>query len=125
MVDGEAVLYLDRGGSSLQILPAAADPDTAASALRGLGSLVADGRLRELTITRVDGQPVGESPLRETLLATGFVPAYRGLVLRATERAARDGRFDPSSRPTSGRGGAESGRGRREPLVAGGRWRGA
>src|SRR5439155_160813 len=104
LVDGLAALYLDRGGSSLQILPAAADPDVAAAALQGLGSLVADGRLRELTVTRVDGRPVGESPLRETLLATGFVPAYRGLVLRTRRAMAAARRARPAHPGSAGRG---------------------
>ena len=44
--------------------------------------LVADGRLRELVVRKVDGVPVGDSPWRERLLAAGFAPGYRGLALR-------------------------------------------
>ena len=82
LVDGEAVLYLDRGGSSVQTLPAAADPEALALALRSMGDLVADGRVRELVIGKVDGEPVGGSPHREALAAAGFVPGYRGYLLR-------------------------------------------
>ena len=86
LVDGLAALYLDRGGSSLQTLPAFDDPAVAAAALGGLRSLLADGRLRELVISRVDGEPVGRSPWYETLRHEGFMQGYRGLVLRR-ERA--------------------------------------
>jgi ATP-dependent helicase Lhr and Lhr-like helicase len=86
LVDGLAALYLDRGGSSLQTLPAFDDPAVAAAALGGLRSLLADGRLRELVISRVDGEPVGRSSWYETLRQEGFMQGYRGLVLRR-ERA--------------------------------------
>jgi ATP-dependent Lhr-like helicase len=86
LVDGLAALYLDRGGSSLQTLAAFDDPAVAAAAIGGLGSLLANGRLRELVISRVDGEPVGRSPWYETFRHEGFVQGYRGLVLRK-ERA--------------------------------------
>ena len=81
-VDGVAALYLERGGSTLQTLAPADDPATAEVALPALGSLVADGRLRELVIRKVDGLPIGESPWRDRLVAAGFSPGYRGLTLR-------------------------------------------
>src|SRR5439155_2358068 len=55
LVDGVAVLYVDRGGGSIQVLPAADDPDMGETAARALGGLVGDGRTRELLITKVDG----------------------------------------------------------------------
>jgi ATP-dependent Lhr-like helicase len=86
LVDGVASLYLDRGGRSLQTLPAFDDPAIATASIAGLrGVLAAEGRDRhdrELVIVRVDGLPVGDSPHRPTLLGAGFVPGYRGLVLR-------------------------------------------
>jgi ATP-dependent Lhr-like helicase len=81
-VDGEPVLYLERGGATLQTLPASDDPTQAADAVRALGTLVADGRFRELVITKVDGLPVAESPFRPALVEGGFVAGYRGLALR-------------------------------------------
>ena len=84
IVDGTAALYLERGGSTLQTLAPADDPGVAATAIRALGALVADGRLRELVIRKVDGQPIAESPWREALLSAGFTPGYRGLTLRGT-----------------------------------------
>jgi ATP-dependent Lhr-like helicase len=88
LVDGVAALYLDRGGRSLQALPAFDDPAVAGAAIGALrASLGAaregrDGRDRELVITRVDGEPVADSARRATLLEAGFTLGYRGLVLR-------------------------------------------
>jgi hypothetical protein len=76
------------------MLAPAEDVDVAVPALAALRSLVDDGRFRELVVVRVDGEAVGESRFRETLIAAGFVPAYRGLVLRRAidrARAARVG----------------------------------
>jgi hypothetical protein len=84
LVDGVAALYVDRGGGSIQVLPAADDPEVGETAARALGGLVGDGRTRELVITKVDGGPVAESPFRDRLIAAGFVPGYRGLMLRPT-----------------------------------------
>jgi hypothetical protein len=82
LVDGVAALYLERGGATLQTLPAIDDPDVAASALRGLTALVTGGRLRELVVRKVDGVAIGDSPWRGALLDGGFVAGYRGLTLR-------------------------------------------
>jgi ATP-dependent Lhr-like helicase len=81
LVEGEAVFYLERGGRSLQSFQAADDPATAGLALGAFGALLADRRMRELVITKVDGAPIGDSPWRERLLEAGFQPGYRGLVL--------------------------------------------
>ena len=83
LVDGVAVLYLERGGRGLQTLPAFDDEAAAVAALSALGVLVAGGRLRELVISRVDGLPIADSPWRALLLDAGFVLGYRGLRLRA------------------------------------------
>ena len=83
LVDGIAALYPERGGSSLQTLPAADDPNIVLTALRGLTTIVAGGRLRELVIRKVDGVTIGESPWRDRLLEVGFTAGYRGLTLRA------------------------------------------
>ena len=83
LVDGIAALYLERGGSTLQMLPAADDPAVAVTAARALRALVLDGRSRELVIRKVDGEEVGASRFRSQLLDAGFVAGYRGLALRA------------------------------------------
>ena len=82
LVDGVAALYLERGGSTLQTLAPADDPDVAASAVRALAALVTSGRSRELVIRKIDGLPVAESPFRDQLLAGGFSAGYRGLTIR-------------------------------------------
>ena len=85
LVDGAPVLYLERGGSGLVTFPAAADLDRLGVALAALRVLVLDGRVRELVIGRVDGEPVGPAgPWRDRLLAAGFVSGYRGMALRPT-----------------------------------------
>ena len=89
MVDGAAVLYLDRGGTSLQVLPAGDDPEALAAAMRSLADLVADGRVRELVIGKVDGEPVAASRFGGALLAAGLVTGYRGYALRSTAPAER------------------------------------
>jgi ATP-dependent Lhr-like helicase len=95
LVDGSAVLYVERGGRGLVTLPAFDDPATAGAGLATLAALVSDGRTRELVVARVDGLPVAGSPHRAALLDAGFVPAYRGLALRrppgSNVMARRDG----------------------------------
>jgi ATP-dependent Lhr-like helicase len=86
LVDGDAVLYLERGGHSLQTLPATDDGEVAGAAVAALRDLVESGRVRELVIGRVDGQPVAASGFRPVLEAGGFVAGYRGLALRPVGR---------------------------------------
>jgi ATP-dependent Lhr-like helicase len=83
LAGGQPVLYLERGGKSLQTLPAAADPALVQAALVGLRELIADGRFRSLQLERVDGEPIGQSALRDLFAEAGFRPAYRGWALRA------------------------------------------
>ena len=83
LVDGAPVLYLERGGSSLVTFPAAADAERLGRALAALRVLVVDGRVRELVVSRVDGDPVGPTGAwRDRLVAAGFVAGYRGMALR-------------------------------------------
>lgn len=87
IVDGEAALYLERGGRSLLRLPAADAAETAERAVAALPTLVASGGpLRELRLERVDRGPVGESALADALRDAGFRPSYRGWLLRRLER---------------------------------------
>ena len=105
MVDGAAVLYVDRGGGSIQLFPAADDPEVvppdsgAAGARRGRtgpGAGAGEDRRRA-------GRGVAH---KQGLLDAGFVPGYRGLVLRspALDRRAANGPFppDPSTRRSGG-----------------------
>jgi ATP-dependent Lhr-like helicase len=83
MVDGRAVLYLERGGRGILTLPASQDTELLERGIAALRSLViADGPYRELRIERVDRGPVGESAIAERLSAIGFRPSYRGYLLR-------------------------------------------
>ena len=98
-------MYVDRGGGSIQLFPAADDPEVRAAGFRGLTALVAGGRVRELVLARIGGEPAGSSPYKDALLDAGFVSGYRGLVLRspALERRSANGPFpagpvDPSMR---------------------------
>jgi len=84
LVDGVPVLYLERGGRGLVTFPAADDTERLGPALAALGTLVADGRFRELVVSRVDGEPPGPgSRWRERLAAAGFAAGYRGMALRS------------------------------------------
>jgi ATP-dependent Lhr-like helicase len=80
--DGEPVLYLERGGKSLQTLPAFRSSDAAIAALTALGALSLDGRSRRVQVERIDGLPIGSSSHRELIESAGFRPSYRGYVLR-------------------------------------------
>ena len=96
LVDGIAALYLDRGGSSIQVLPAADEPDVAVVAARSLRTLVLDGRVRELVIRKVDGEDVARLPVPADA-ARGRV---RGRLPRACCSVAI-ARGVPGPRPTS------------------------
>jgi ATP-dependent Lhr-like helicase len=83
LVDGQAALYLERGGRSLLTLPAAADTALAARAVTALAATVSgEGPSRELRLERVDRGPVAESRVADALAAVGFRAAYRGWTLR-------------------------------------------
>jgi ATP-dependent Lhr-like helicase len=86
LADGVAALYLERGGHSLQTMPAADDGEMARPAMAALRELVEGGRFRELVLTRVDGEPVASSPWRPLLEEAGFGAGYRGYVLRPSRR---------------------------------------
>ncbi|MGH2446886.1 MAG: Lhr family helicase [Candidatus Limnocylindria bacterium] len=82
LVDGDAVLYLERGGRSLLTLPAVADPALAERAVAVLPSLLSSGAIREMRLQRVDRGPVAESAIADVLRGIGFRPSYRGWILR-------------------------------------------
>ncbi|HMK12350.1 MAG TPA: DEAD/DEAH box helicase, partial [Acidimicrobiales bacterium] len=80
LVDGEAIVYLDRSGRSLVTFPGATADDGWADVLAGI---VKDGRLRSLELHRIDGERPADAAVAPMLRAAGFVDGYRGLVLRA------------------------------------------
>ena len=80
LVDGEAAVYVERGGRSLLTFPAALiDPRWAGA----LAHVVASGQRRSFELAKVDGAPARESPHADTLREAGFADGYKGLVLRA------------------------------------------
>ena len=118
LVDGAAALYLERGGHSIQTLAPADDPAVVAAALASLGRLVETGHYRELVISRVDGEAVATSPWRPALESAGFVPGYRGHVLRpGGRRVVAAGRglsleeYEAEHRSNTDRGAAAPGAG--------------
>ena len=79
MVGGEAVAYLERNGRSLLTFPAAAEHHAWPFALR---DLLTRRALRQIEITKINGEPANSSPLAIDLCSLGFVEGYRGLVMR-------------------------------------------
>jgi ATP-dependent Lhr-like helicase len=77
MVDGAPAAFLERGAHSLVTF--GVDPAVWADAL---ASLVKDGRLRRIELTRIDGVAAVDAPLAAGLRASGFTDGYRGLTLR-------------------------------------------
>nr|WP_238438555.1 DEAD/DEAH box helicase [Frankia nepalensis] len=85
LVDGDLVLYVERGGKTLLSWPEAAR--ALRPAVDALALAVRDGRLGQLTVERADGRPVVDGALGEALLGAGFHPTPRGgLRLRAQPR---------------------------------------
>jgi ATP-dependent Lhr-like helicase len=81
LVDGECVLYVERGGRTL--LSFSDDPEALQPAADALALAVRDGALGKLAVERADGVPIVASPLGAALEAAGFRPTPRGLRLRA------------------------------------------
>jgi ATP-dependent Lhr-like helicase len=79
IIDGHLVAYLERGGRSLVLFP---DTDSHPGWPAALGLLITRGRYRSLEITKVDGDPVRETPTADVLRAAGYEDGYKGLVLR-------------------------------------------
>jgi ATP-dependent helicase Lhr and Lhr-like helicase len=80
LVDGDLVLYVERGGRTL--LTWTDDPDPLQPAVDALALAVREGALGKLTVERADGSGILTSPLGRALEAAGFHPTPRGLRLR-------------------------------------------
>ena len=74
IANGDPLVFVERGGKSLLAFPDAAIKPEWAKALAGA---VDDGRVR-LEITKIDGEPAGESALTEILEGSGFTRGYKG-----------------------------------------------
>jgi ATP-dependent Lhr-like helicase len=83
LVDGELVLYVERGGRSL--LSWTDDPAILQAAADALALSVRDGALGRLTVERADGEGLltADHPLAVALAAAGFHATPRGLRIRA------------------------------------------
>ncbi len=80
LVDGELVLYVERGGRTL--LSYVDGKEELGMAAKALADAVHAGALGALSVERADGASVHLSPLREALAAAGFRTTPRGLRLR-------------------------------------------
>jgi ATP-dependent Lhr-like helicase len=81
LVDGVAVLYVERGGRSL--LSFTDDEPTLRAAAQALGKAVRDGWLGQLAVQRADGEIALGSHLAGVLQEAGFRATPKGLRLRA------------------------------------------
>jgi ATP-dependent helicase Lhr and Lhr-like helicase len=81
LVDGECVLYVERGGRTL--LSFTDDAAALQRAADALALAVRDGVLGKLQVERADGAAIVASALGAALEAAGFRPTPRGLRLRA------------------------------------------
>jgi ATP-dependent Lhr-like helicase len=81
LVDGAAVLYVERGGRSL--LSFTENTDTLRAAVQALAGAVAHGWLGSLSVERADGDAALGSALAQLLRDAGFRATPRGLRLRA------------------------------------------
>jgi ATP-dependent Lhr-like helicase len=80
LVDGELVLYVERGGRTL--LSYVDGQEALGMAAKALADAVHVGALGALSVERADGAPVHTTPLRQALAAAGFRATPRGLRLR-------------------------------------------
>jgi ATP-dependent Lhr-like helicase len=80
LVDGDLVLYVERGGRTLLSYDEA--PDRLAVAAKALADAVHSGALGALSVERADGGAVRGSALAQALTAAGFHATPRGLRLR-------------------------------------------
>lgn len=85
-VDGQLVLYVERGGRTLLSWPC--DEESLAVAATGLADAVHRGALGRLTVQRADGAAVlgSQDPLAVALTGAGFTMTPRGLRLRPSGR---------------------------------------
>ena len=80
LVDGELVLYVERGGRSL--LSFTTDEAILTYATQALAALVKHRRVESILVEKVDGEAVHTASLAPLLTAAGFSPTPRGLRLR-------------------------------------------
>jgi ATP-dependent Lhr-like helicase len=82
LIDGEPVLFAERGGRNLVPLGEPED-DRLRQAFEALADHVHSGRLRQLAVERYDGEPVVGSEIEPLLVELGFRQGPRKLTLSA------------------------------------------
>ncbi len=82
LLDGDPIVYLERGGRALQTLVASGDARIE-PALSALVDHVRSGAIKRVGLEKVDGEPAMTSPLGPALLALGFQEGPRRLTLSA------------------------------------------
>ncbi|MCH0542716.1 DEAD/DEAH box helicase [Streptomyces sp. MUM 203J] len=82
LVDGELILYVERGGKTLLSWPADPDSPVLQAAAHALAGAARAGALGTVTVERVNGTSALTSPLGRPLEAAGFHATPRGLRLR-------------------------------------------
>jgi ATP-dependent Lhr-like helicase len=82
LIDGEPVVYLERGGRGLQVLVGADDPRVE-PALVATVEQVRAGRIKRLALEKIDGEPALGSALSNLLVALGFQEGPRRITLSA------------------------------------------
>jgi ATP-dependent Lhr-like helicase len=80
LAGAEPVLYVERGGKGVQVLVESEDPRLE-PAFAALAEAARRGRVRRLSLERVDGEPVVGSAWEQTLVALGFRAGPRKLTL--------------------------------------------
>jgi ATP-dependent Lhr-like helicase len=87
LVDGFAVLYIERAGKGVVTLDPFDDESLAAPAVDALVAGLPPAR--PFTIERIDGGPAASSSHAARFLAAGFVAGYRGLVYQPPREVPR------------------------------------
>ncbi len=90
LVDGEPVLYIERGAKGLVTFVAFHDEAMGRIAVGALAAWLTE-LPRAPGIQRIDGQPAGQSELAALFTTAGFVVGYRGLVYRQPRPEAMAG----------------------------------
>jgi len=81
MVDGQLIVYVERGGRT--VLSFAEDPDLLQPAVDALALSIRDGQLGKLSVETADGEQVRHTAFGDALAKAGFHATPRGLRLRA------------------------------------------
>jgi ATP-dependent Lhr-like helicase len=81
LLDGEAALFVERGGKSLLPLREP-EPEWLRAALAALVAHVRAGGAKRLAVERFDGDPVVSSDALPLLVEAGFLAGPRRAVLR-------------------------------------------